>query len=237
MKLAKRRVSPLNGSRGVLFDFGGTLDSDGGHWLDRFSDLYEALGVQIPQSRIKEVFYLADRVCCEDPQVNDWGLRRLMAHHVRIQFQALGLDSPTMEAEMVDRFCSPMEDCLRRNRDLLRRLAGRYRLGLVSNFYGNVAALCDEAYLSDSFRVILDSVQIGFGKPDPRIFRMALEKLQLPPEQVVFVGDSYERDMIPAAALGLRTIWLKGPKPRIPEGAPPVDGVITELAELEEWLA
>lgn len=230
-------MSPLNGCSGILFDFGGTLDSDGDHWLDRFYDLYETVGLRVSQAAIKEAFYQADRSCCDDPQVNDWGLRHLMAHHVRLQFSALDLAMPAAEADLVDRFCTRMEGCLQHNRKLLERLARRYRLGVVSNFYGNVAALCREANLSDLFRVILDSVRIGFGKPDPRIFQMALAQMELPVDRVAFVGDSYDRDMIPAGVLGLRTIWLKGPKPRIPDGAPPVDGVITKLSELEQWLA
>jgi putative hydrolase of the HAD superfamily len=81
--------------------------------------------------------------------------------------------------------------------------------------------------------VILDSAQIGVSKPDLGIFRTALERLQLDPEQVIFVGDSYERDMIPAREVGMKTIWLKGPNPRIPANAGSVDASISSLSELE----
>jgi len=87
--------------------------------------------------------------------------------------------------------------------------------------------------LSDSLEVILDSVEIGVSKPDPEIFRIALRKLNLSPAQAIFVGDSYERDIMPAQQLGVRTIWLKGPNPRIPENAEPPDCEISSLMELE----
>jgi len=48
------------------------------------------------------------------------------------------------------------------------------------------------------------------------MFEMALRMLGLPSDQVLFVGDSLERDILPARSLGMQTLWMKGPKPRIP---------------------
>lgn len=47
----------FHGCKPILFDFGGTLDSDGEHWLDRFYALYGDVGLRIPVSEIKEAFY------------------------------------------------------------------------------------------------------------------------------------------------------------------------------------
>lgn len=221
------------GCKAILFDFGGTLDSDGEHWLDRFYALYRDLGLRIPLPEIKRAFYHADNLCSFDSEVASLGLRRLMTRHVHLQFEALGLTDDKKEKEMLEAFCTESEWFLRRNARLLRRMRNRYRLGLVSNFYGNVAALCEEAGLAPALDVILDSALVGMSKPDPGIFRAALERLQLPPEEVICVGDSFERDMIPARELGMKTIWLKGPHPRIPESAGPVDASISSLFELE----
>jgi putative hydrolase of the HAD superfamily len=223
----------FHGCKAILFDFGGTLDSDGEHWLDRFYALYKDLGFRIPLSEIKRAFYHADGVCSSDSQVVSLGLRRLMKRHVGLQFAALGLADDEKESEMVETFCTESERFLRRNARLLRQLRDRYRLGLVSNFYGNVAALCEEAGLAPALDVILDSALVGMSKPDPGIFRAALERLQLPPQEVTCVGDSFERDMIPARELGMKTIWLKGPHPRIPENPGPVNATISSLSELE----
>jgi putative hydrolase of the HAD superfamily len=223
----------FHGCKAILFDFGGTLDSDGEHWLDRFYALYGDLGLRIPLPEIKRAFYHADGLCSSDSQVVSLGLRRLMIRHVRMQFEALGLADDEKEREMVEAFCTKSERFLRRNARLLRRMRDRYRLGLVSNFYGNVAALCEEAGLAPALDVILDSALVGVSKPEPAIFRAALERLQLPPEEVICVGDSFERDMIPARELGMKTIWLKGPHPRIPENAGTVDATISSLSELE----
>jgi putative hydrolase of the HAD superfamily len=234
-----RQMDPgrFRGCEAILFDFGGTLDSDGEHWLDRFYALYEQVMLNIPAPEIKRVFYHADSFCSSDPQVMPLGLRPLMRKHVHCQFTALNLEDEKKEMEVVDAFCTKSEYFLRRNGDLLLRLRNRYQLGLVSNFYGNVRTLCEEAGFADILDVIFDSVLVGMSKPDSKIFLAALAKLALPAEKVIFIGDSYERDMIPARALGMKTLWLKGPNPRIPENAGPVDGSISSLSELEELLS
>jgi len=221
------------GCEAILFDFGGTLDSDGEHWLDRIYQLYASVGLDLPSPEIKHAFYEADALCHGDPTVALFGLRPLMKHLVHLQFKALGLEDDAKEQELVEMFCVKSERFLRRNALLLSRFRRRYRLGLVSNFYGNLATLCKEAGLAESLDVILDSAQIGISKPDPEIFRMALAKLELDPEQAIFVGDSYERDMMPACEVGMKSIWLKGPNPRIPSNAGPVDAWISSLSELE----
>ena len=126
----------------ILFDFGGTLDSDGGHWLDRFYALYADAGPRLPAEEVKRAFYRADAACEQDPEVNRMGLRALMRLHVRLQFEGLGVRDPERERQMVERFCEPMEAVLRRNAAVLRRLRRARRLGVVSNFYGNVDVLC-----------------------------------------------------------------------------------------------
>ena len=220
----------------ILLDFGGTLDSDGEHWLDRFLELYEQAGLDYPHEEIKRVFYLADDICCKDPDVDGFGLRDLMKYHVHLQLDALGLQDQHSEDRLVDGFCSKTERTLRRNALLLARLKERYRLGVVSNFYGNVATLCEEAGLSDHLEVILDSTCVGLSKPDPEIFRLALKQIKAGPAEVIFVGDSFERDIIPARNVGMKTIWLKGPNPRLPKNHGPIGCLISSLPELESVL-
>ncbi len=219
--------------KAILFDFGGTLDSDGEHWLDRFYALYQDFGIDILPADIKQAFYDADRLCTSENHVASLGLRPLMKRHVHYQFAALGLADESKEKKLTEAFCARSEHFLRRNVRLLGRLRDRYHLGLVSNFYGNVAALCEEAGLAEALEVILDSAVIGMSKPDPQIFRAALEGLKTCPEIAVCVGDSFERDMMPARELGMKTIWLKGPHPRIPANAGPVDATVSSLTEIE----
>ena len=47
-------------------------------------------------------------------------------------------------------------------------------------------------------------------KPDPQIFRLGVEALGLLPGEVLVIGDSYKKDIVPAESIGCRVAWLKG---------------------------
>jgi putative hydrolase of the HAD superfamily len=219
--------------KALLFDFGGTIDADGEHWLDRFFRLYEDAVIDVPRAEIKRAFYYADGVCRNDRRVASLGLRALIDRHVTLQFEALAFESATKQTALVDAFCRRSQAVLVGRSALFSRLRTRYRLGIVSNFYGNLGVIVGEAGLTPAFDVLLDSGRVGLRKPDPALFRLALARLELRADEVAFIGDSYPRDMGPSAAAGMRTIWLRGTYDYIPEGAPPVDGRITRLDELE----
>ena len=136
------KIENFSHCEAILFDFGGTLDSDGEHWLDRFYELYEQMGFDLPSAQIKRAFYAADQLCSSEPKVVSMGLRSLMKCHVHSQFAILNLKDPSKEEEIIESFCAKTERTLQRNAQLLRRLKPVYRLGVISNFYGNVAALC-----------------------------------------------------------------------------------------------
>jgi putative hydrolase of the HAD superfamily len=139
-------------------------------------------------------------------------------------------------ARVADRFLDDAHRHLRRNRALLERLRERYRLGLVSNFYGNLDTVCDNTSIRSCFGVVVDSVRAGFSKPDPRIFQRALDGLGVTAPDATFVGDSAARDMAGARALGMRHIWLIAEPP--PSGGPccPGDAMIHSLADVEALL-
>jgi putative hydrolase of the HAD superfamily len=225
-------IDRFNECRAVLFDYGGTLDSDGERWPDRFYALYEEAGLNYPREEIKRAFYYAEDCCYADPEVTDLDLRALMGAHVRLQFEALGLNDGRKERALADKFCATSERFMLRAASLLKRAQHRYRLGVVSNFYGNLATLLKEAGLMEFLDVVVDSNRVGAQKPDPEIFRFALAELELLAHQVIFVGDSYERDMIPSGRLGMKTIWLAGHNPNT-AGTAEVDARISSLSELE----
>lgn len=222
---------------GILFDFGGTLDSDGEHWFDRFCALYGQAGLNLPLPDIKRAFYEADDCCKKNPALLHAGLRSLMEYHVHVQFKKLNLKAKRTERTMAHSFCERTEHFLARNALLLNTMKGRFRMGVVSNFYGNVSVLCEEAGLAKSLDVIVDSGKLGIEKPDHGIFLAALDGLQLPPSRVAFVGDSYDRDMVPARELGMKTIWMFGPNPRMPLNEARTDAWISSLMDLPEVIS
>jgi putative hydrolase of the HAD superfamily len=218
----------------ILLDYGGTLDADGVHWLDRFYALYERLAAPPPsRPAIKQAFYAGTRAIEQDPTIRSCGMRELVRRHVVVQVDALGWPDRGLAAQVADAFADPIDDLFLRNREILADLRRQdFRLGIVSNFYGNLLTICDEAGFTPLLDVILDSGVVGLRKPDPQFFATALDRLHVPADHAAFVGDSLDQDMRPAKALGMTTVWLRddGEAPCTEAGL--VDVTIRSLTEL-----
>jgi putative hydrolase of the HAD superfamily len=81
-------------------------------------------------------------------------------------------------------------------------------LAVVSNWDLALPTLLAELGLAEFFNFILPSAEIGIEKPDGRIFRLALQRLGLSPQEVVHIGDQYEADVVGARAVGITPILL-----------------------------
>lgn len=220
--------------RGITFDYGGTLDGPASHWLDRFVALYREAGVDRSSADIKEAFYRADDAAHVEPGLARAGLADLMEFHIGRQLQSLGIERPDLHRRLVARFVCLSEAALSSSRALLERLADRFRLGVISNFYGNVARILADYGFAPLLTATVDSGRIGLSKPDPRIYTCAADALGLPAEEILHVGDSYERDVVAAHRAGLRTAWVAGDR-SLPELAEPVHDL--RLRSLDELVA
>jgi putative hydrolase of the HAD superfamily len=81
-------------------------------------------------------------------------------------------------------------------------------LGVVSNADGRVASLLTDLDLHHRFDVIVDSFHVGFEKPSPEIFHIALAALEANPEEALYVGDLYSVDVLGARAAGMDAALL-----------------------------
>lgn len=79
----------------------------------------------------------------------------------------------------------------------------------LSNSEGHLRELLEEIGLAPLFHAIIDSGVVGVAKPDPRIFAITLEALQVRPEVIVHVGDSWSADVMGALGAGWRAIWYR----------------------------
>lgn len=219
----------------VLFDFGGTLDADGVPWKERFYRLFQEEGTPVARERFDPLFYGVDDALTGSvpPTLSFRETVRGLAAGVT---EALGLRDPALADRIANRFLAEALERLRHNAALLRALHGRYRLGIVSNFYGNLATVCEDAGIRSFLSVVVDSARAGYAKPDPRIFRQAVEELAIDSSRAVFVGDSLPRDMAGARAVGMPHIWLTATTPRGETPCCPGDSVIHSLDELEDLL-
>ncbi|HEX7252547.1 MAG TPA: HAD family hydrolase [Thermoanaerobaculia bacterium] len=220
----------MNRYAALLFDFGGTLDAEGVPWKARFARLFLDLAPETAQV-FDRAFYDADDALVGSIPKN-LGLEGTAYRLAADVARALG--RPELAEIVARRFLKEAQSALSRSESLLARLSPRYRLGIVSNFYGNLDAVCRETGLARHLTAALDSAVVGAEKPDPRIFRTALDAVGAQAEQTIFIGDSLARDMAGARAVGIPHVWLSA------EGSQACcssDRIIRRLGELEEVLA
>ena len=127
---------------------------------------------------------------------------------------------------------------LNENRQVLEHLKQKgYPMVLVSNFYGNINQVLKDAGIDGYFKDVIESAVVGVRKPNPAIFALGVCALDLPASQVLVVGDTYGKDIVPAHKLGCHTLWIKGllwEEKKVDESIP--DGIIKKLSEMEGFL-
>lgn len=230
----------------LLFDFGGTLDGPT-HWLDRFLAQYRAAGIEISRAELDPAFDHATRTGYRSTKVvARFGLVDLLRFLVGHQFEYLRASGPDPVRAMLEgagaagrhraveavtsSFVRETAAGMERSRALLGELQARFRIGVVSNFYGNLDRILAEARLDRFLSAVIDSSRVGIFKPDAAIFTAALKMLRAAPESAVMIGDSIDKDLVPARALGMRTVWLQTDRSRSAIGsAPAADYMIDSL--------
>ena len=120
---------------------------------------------------------------------------------------------------------------------ILNSLHGRFPLGLISN--GPVDVQRDEAILLDIIRFFdftLFEGELGFGKPDRRIFDLGLAQVGSTPAETIFIGDTLHTDILGAKEAGLWAAWVNRNNRSREDGDPQPDFEIADLGELETIL-
>jgi putative hydrolase of the HAD superfamily len=195
--------------KSLLFDYGGTLDADGTTWLERFHPLYKETGLDFPKDRFDRAFYDSDDNLHTRHALKGLDLAQTVRLQVEDVLKALGARA---EADVVDpiagRFVADCRGQFKRLTPVLERLSKRYRLGIVSNFYGNLEGILTAEGLRPLFCVVADSGVLGVTKPDAAIFLHAAKAVSASPGDCVMIGDSVKRDMAGAAGVGMKKVLI-----------------------------
>lgn len=240
----------------LVFDFGGTLDGNGIHWLER---TYQFIHERHPEIT-REAFDKADRASVTAFALGDSSVKgsyqegsmlpigamasaraarctlRETAEAISAGiYERLQLSEKTKD-EYVGWFCAGVAESLGQNRRWLQTLQGSYQLAVISNNFGNTRGWCDEYGLSPLLDVIIDSTVLGVAKPDTRIFEAALSELGVAASQAIYVGDSYTADMIGGKNAGMWTAWLVGDQTKECPDPSVVDVRLTHLHELTSFI-
>jgi len=147
---------------------------------------------------------------------------------------ALGQSDPELRAALVaaTRQSAHWSRVRPGTREVLDRLAGRFRLGVIANSDGHIADLLHRVGLGDCFHSFTDSALVGYEKPDPRIFRAALVSLGARAEESLFLGDIYSVDYAGAKSVGMDAMLMDVAGTYRDSGLPRVES----LEELERLL-
>lgn len=205
----------------VLFDFGGTLDSDGLPWVVRFHSAYHAQHGSLHADHFAAVFSASDAALAESDAIRTAGFRAMLALQADLLRPMLPDGNRIDPAQLAEDVYQDALPIIMRNRILLARLHQTSLIGIVSNFTGNLQLCLAELQLLDSIDVVSDSTAVGVAKPDARIFEITLDALGVAPARAWMVGDNPYADVRAATAAGLSTVWLAPPEREVPEGCQP----------------
>lgn len=129
-------------------------------------------------------------------------------------------------------------------REVLEALSAEYPLGLITNGPADIQHQeVQKLNIGPYFKHVLVEGDLGFGKPDPRVFELAESECGCTGAEILFVGNSYKHDIQPAFDFGWRTAWIRrdtdvapssrtGKPEELPEGAREPDLTCTDLREL-----
>lgn len=283
--------------KGIIFDYGGTLDSNGLHWAEVIWSAYREAAVPVAYARFRDAYVHGERTLGRTPVIQPHhNFRDMLLFKIRLQLNwlvengyldaayaappapsgikaeakattdtdapatpiayaktnaapatktAISTESKT-DADAQTDAPIPTDTALRladhcyafarqsieNARPLLDRLRARYPLVLVSNFYGNIETVLNDFRLDTYFGAIIESAVVGIRKPDPAIFRLGIEKLGFAAPETVVIGDSFDKDILPASSLGCQTIWLKNIGWTPYTGAETADAVVSDFREI-----
>lgn len=218
-------------NKGYIFDYGGTLDTGGQHWGMLLWHAFERHQVPVSESQFRDAYVYAERTLGRNKiiQPTDTFLQTLKAK-VQLELTYLNNESYT------DAIVSDVYERTKSQTALSRRVLMQMKASpmvLVSNFYGNISVVLQEFGLDGIFAEVIESAVVGIRKPDPQIFLLGVDALGMKPEEVTVVGDSLEKDIIPAKRAGCHTVWLKGEGwTNAQDGENQADRVIMTLDEL-----
>jgi HAD superfamily hydrolase (TIGR01509 family) len=196
----------------ILFDVGNTL-----HHIDHefIATVIGRHGHPTTGRRVNEVEYAAKASVDAQVRAARSGTDATRAvSYFEVIMNELGVAEEVREAIATELRAENQRDSLWRvmhpdTPDVLRQLGERgFTLGVVSNADGRVPAALAARGLAPHFRVIIDSHLVGVEKPDPRIFRMALEQCGASPAEAIYVGDIYEIDVQGSRAVGMTPILI-----------------------------
>jgi putative hydrolase of the HAD superfamily len=198
----------------ILFDFGNTLVYPLADWQALFVWTARRIDPTLQPNRLVEAYRRVVRRLPPWPPAVDFAAIEAYKHRFSAEFTE-EIGKGKHEGWDLLNFLTQLKKVAERRRlypgvkGLLEMIRTRnYRMGIISVNYGTLEDQCRKLGILQFFDVLIDSARVGFLKPNPRIFQVGLERLNLSPSEALYVGDSYWEDIIGARAAGMHTVWV-----------------------------
>jgi HAD superfamily hydrolase (TIGR01509 family) len=202
--------------KAIIFDYGATLDTNGIHWYHIFAKEHLKYNSFLTDDQLRDAYVYGERQIAATRSIDSMhNFLDTLLIKVDLQFDYLENNGMIKkEGRHTNEVSQQCYEYAKENtskvRPMLERLSANYKVGLVSNFYGNLEEVLKDFSIRDCFDDVVESAIVGISKPDKRLWQYALDRLQTKPEDAIVVGDSYKKDIMPTKQLGCSTIWLKG---------------------------
>ena len=208
--------------RGVLLDVDDTLLTTRAAMSGAAAAAFGHLWPGLPEDRAREV----GRRFRADPDGwfraftrGELDFATMRARRIESAARFVGHDLPEAAHERFQAAYEPVfGETLRAHDDavpLLQRITeAGLPLGVLTNSGGDYTRRkLTAAGLSGLLPVVVTRDTLGYGKPDPRVFRHACDLLGTPPSATAYVGDEYDVDVLGAIGAGVRPVWLSRDEP------------------------
>jgi len=229
-----------NKKKAIFFDFGDTLASTNPPYILRKANLFRRAGYNIADRDFEHAYLKADcEISSKHKSHGSLSTEEYTSWFFPLLCKFLGIvEHPREVRSRIRQNTAPKRfsrNTLPGVLELLDYLKEKgYTLGIVSNNDGYTERKCKDLEIDGYFDIISDSTNIGYVKPDPRIFEHTLNKLGLEPEHCLHVGDMYGADVVGAKNAGIEVVWFNYRGIHIVEDSdtPQVESLI----ELKEFL-
>lgn len=91
----------------------------------------------------------------------------------------------------------------------LEHLSKKYKIGVIANQELGTAERLQQHGIMKYIDLVIASAEEGVAKPDPKIFKIALERSGCKAKNAMMIGDRIDNDIIPAKKIGMKTIWIR----------------------------
>ncbi|MEW6508863.1 MAG: HAD family hydrolase [Bacteroidota bacterium] len=225
----------------IIFDYGGTLDTNGVHWSEKFWEAYQYFNIPISKEEFKNSYQYSEQnaqmIITPDSSLVETYVSQLYFQIKYLEKKNLLSGAFNSIIDELAEYCHrSVTNNIKKSKIIIEGLLNKYSLLVVSNYYGNLSTVLNEIGLKNYFTSIIDSKVVRIRKPDPKIFSLALNSVNSHPYETIVVGDSYTNDILPSKQIGCKTVWLKNKNWEIPTSTESADAIINSLDEIEETI-